>query len=517
MPRTRTSSIPELLLSPLDRDGPVALHRQLERALQEAIRRGRLEPGTPLPSTRAFAEELALSRGVVVEAYEQLTAEGYLESRPGGKTRVAERAGVDGAPGRRARVRPAAVGRTARYGVVEGTATPGEEAVLPIHAFNRLRYDFSYGRPDVTSFPRQTWLRSLRHVLNEAPAEELSYLDGRGSIALREALTAYLNRVRATEADAGHMVITNGFAQGQRLVLQVLRQLGRRRIAMEDPGQVDTLRAADQVGMEVVPVPVDEDGLVVDRLAAADVALCVVTPAHEFPTGAVMSPARRAALVRWARERDALVLEDDYDAEYRYDREPIGAIQGLAPESVIYAGSASKTLAPGLRLGWLILPGRLVEAFATAKFNTDRGSASIEQLAFADFLSRGEFDRHLRKMRPIYRQRRDALLRALARHLPELMPVGASAGLHVLAWLPPGTTPDEEAAMVERAAALDVAIDGLTPMRRAPGPTGLILGYARLTEREIEEGVRRLADAVAQSSSAPTRAPVPAPVAAGRG
>ena len=492
MARTRTSSIPELLLT-IEREGPVPLHRQLERGLQEAIRKGRLGPGATLPSTRSLADELALSRGVVVEAYEQLTAEGYLESRPGGKTRVAERAASEAGHGRQrrgaVRDQPVSLDRAK-----EQAEVPDEATVLPSHAFNRLRFDFSYGRPDVTTFPRQSWLRSLRKVLNEVPSEELAYLDGRGAIALRQPLASYLNRVRATEASPGRVVITSGFAQAQRLVLQILRGQGKRRIAMEDPGQMDTRRAADLVGMEVVPVPVDDEGLIVDRLAA-DVALCVVTPAHHFPTGAVMSPERRAALVRWARARDSLVLEDDYDAEYRYDREPIGAIQGLAPESVIYAGSASKTLAPGLRLGWLILPSRLIEPFATAKFNHDRGSPSLEQLTFADFLVRGEFDRHLRRMRPIYRARRDALLRALARHLPDVRPTGASAGLHVLAWLPEGS---DEAGIVERAAQRDVAVDGLASMRvRVSAPPGLILGYARPTAREIEEGVARLAEAVA--------------------
>jgi GntR family transcriptional regulator/MocR family aminotransferase len=360
----------------------------------------------------------------------------------------------------------------------------------------------------VTAFPRQAWLRSIRRVLNEAPAASLSYLDGRGALELREALATYLNRVRATEATASRMVITNGFAQGQRLVFQVLRELAasgrggsraRVRVAMEDPGQVDTRRAADQIGLEVVPIPVDGDGIVVDRLAGTGARVCVVTPAHEFPTGAVMSAERRAALVRWARDEDALVLEDDYDAEYRYDREPIGAIQGLAPDRVIYAGSASKTLAPGLRLGWLILPAQLVEAFATAKFSGDRGSAALEQLAFADFLSRGDFDRHLRRMRPVYRARRDALLRALASHLPSVRPVGASAGLHVLALLPPGT---DEAAVLARAAALDIAVDGLSQYRvAAEAPPGLILGYAQSSEREIEAGVERLAEAIRKATS----------------
>ena len=198
--------------------------------------------------------------------------------------------------------------------------------------------------------------------------------------------------------------------------------------------------------------------------------------------------------VRWARDRDAFVLEDDYDAEYRYDREPIGAIQGLAPDRVIYAGSASKTLAPGLRLGWLILPAQLVEPFATAKFAGDRGTPSMEQLAFADFLSRGEFDRHLRRMRPIYRARRDALLRALAKHLPSVMPVGASAGLHVLALLPEGT---DEAAVLARADELDIAVDGLSQYRLAAEvPAGLILGYAQHSESQIEARVEQLAEAI---------------------
>ena len=450
----------------------------------------------------------------MVEAYEQLTAEGYLESRPGGKTRVAERSRAGDGPALPAGAVPSSAVRSGpgqrSLSPRRGTAgtedePPSEEVVLPSFALSRARHDFSYGRADVSAFPRAAWLRSLKRVLNEAPAERLSYIDGRGAIELREALASYLNRVRATSAAPGHIVITNGFAQGQRLVLQVIRDLRRRagqrgsvRVAMEDPGQIDTWRAADLLGLELVPIPVDDDGMIVERLASADAAVCVVTPAHEFPTGAVMSAERRAALVRWARDRDAFVLEDDYDAEYRYDREPIGAIQGLAPDRVIYAGSASKTLAPGLRLGWLILPGQLVEPFATAKFAGDRGTPSLEQLTFADFLSRGEFDRHLRRMRPIYRARRDALLRALAKHLPSVTPVGASAGLHVLALLPDGV---DEAAVLARADELDIAVDGLSQYRLAAEiPAGLILGYAQHTEGQIEARVERLAEAIAAAA-----------------
>jgi GntR family transcriptional regulator/MocR family aminotransferase len=461
MPRSRTSSSGELLVE-LRRDDSQPLHGQLEQELRGAIRLGRLPGDSVLPSTRALAAQLGVSRGVVVEAYEQLVAEGYLSSQPGGTTRVCAKA-------------------------TEGVPTAPTRSARPAH-----RIDFGYGRPDVTQFPRQVWLRSLRRVLNEAPSDRLSYLEERGAPELREALATYLNRVRGTAATADRMVICNGFAQALGLVTQVLAANGARRIAVEDPGQRDSIRAATLRGLEVVPVPVDDAGIVVDTLRRVDPDAVVLTPAHHFPTGAVLSPERRAALVAWARERDRLILEDDYDAEYRYDREPIGALQGLAPEHVIYAGSASKTLAPGLRLGWLIVPPRLVDQLAATKAATDRGSASLEQLAFADFLSRGEFDHHLRRMRPIYRARRDALLAALERHLPELRPVGASAGLHVLAWLPAGI---DEKALVEHAADAGVGVEGVTPYRSASrdGPGGLLFGYGTVAEAQIEEGVRLIA------------------------
>jgi GntR family transcriptional regulator/MocR family aminotransferase len=353
------------------------------------------------------------------------------------------------------------------------------------------RINFSYGRPDVTEFPRQVWLRSLRRVLNETPSERLSYLDRRGAAELRDALASYLNRVRGTCADPERMVICNGFAQAVGLVTQALKARGATRIAVEDPGQRDAYSH-----LEIVPVPVDEAGIVVDALARTDADAVLVTPAHHFPTGAVMSPERRQALVAWAKDRRTLILEDDYDAEYRYDREPIGSIHGLAPDLVIYAGTASKTLAPGLRLGWMILPAHLVDEVATLKEAIDRGSPSLEQLSFADFLSRGEFEYHLRRMRPIYRARRDALLAALRRYLPDVRTVGASAGLHVVAWLPDGV---DEAALVERAASVGVALTGVTAYQRIrrDGPGGLIFGYGMPTETEIEEGIRLIATELA--------------------
>ncbi|HEX2221944.1 MAG TPA: PLP-dependent aminotransferase family protein [Candidatus Limnocylindria bacterium] len=449
----------ELLVS-LRRDDGAPLHAQLEQELRAAVRSRRLKPGAAMPSTRALAAQLGVSRGVVVEAYEQLAAEGYLAPRAGGVTRVAPQAVASAAQATRAMEPP------------------------------RPRIDFRPGRPDVSEFPRAAWLRSLRRALNEAPAERFSYWDGSGLPELREALAAYLNRVRGACADAERMVISNGFSQGLALVCAALRSSGARRVAVEDPahqGSVATIRSA---GLSPVGVPVDDDGLRVELLRETRVDAVLVTPAHQYPTGAVLPPHRRAGLVEWARRRGALIIEDDYDAEYRYDREPIGAIHGLAPDRVVYAGSASKTLAPGLRLGWLVVPGHLARAVADAKSAADGGSPALEQLAFADFVVRGELDRHLRRMRPIYRRRRDALLAALGAYLPHLRPTGSAAGLHVLAWLPPGI---DEASLLRLAAERSVGIYGLAPHRLAPSDAGgLIFGYGTLSEGAITEGVRLL-------------------------
>ena len=464
MTRTRTRFPTELLVE-LRKDEPLPLHRQLEQELRGAIRAGRLQPDTALPSTRVLADQLDLSRGVVVEAYEQLLAEGYLTSVPGGATRVATRAAAATSPPRRSETTPA------------------------------VRIDFAYGRPDVTLFPRQVWLRSLRRVLIEAPSERLTYLDRRGAPELRDALAAYLNRVRGTAADPDDIIICNGFAQAIDLVTQLVKARGGRRIAVEDPGDADGRGAVIRHGLETVPLAVDDGGISVEALRASDADAVFLTPAHHYPTGAVMAPDRRAELLAWADRRDALILEDDYDAEYRYDREPIGAIHGLAPERVIYAGSASKTLAPGLRLGWMVVPHALVDPLAALKEANDRGSASLDQLAFADFLSKGEFDRHLRRMRPIYRERRDAMLDALARYLPDIRTTGASAGLHVLALLPRGV---DEATVIERALTSGVKVTGLRHTYHAADPArgGLILGYGQVSAAQIDEGVRLLAAAV---------------------
>jgi GntR family transcriptional regulator/MocR family aminotransferase len=470
--RTNSSPVADVLIL-LDRAGGQPLHQQIEAAIRDGIRAGRLRRGASLPPTRALAAQLDVSRGVVVEAYQQLTAEGYLSSRTGGYTQIA----ADALP----------------------TSAAGGPA--PTHA--RPRVDFRYGRADPAQFPRAAWLRSISRALTDAPTDRFNYLDGRGAAECRQALADYLNRVRGTAARPDNTVVCNGYAQGVALLIRVLAGAGARRIAVEDPSAHDDARPlAAAAGLDVVGVPVDEDGIRVDLLERADADAVIVTPSHQWPTGAVLGPAGRTALLRWAQRRGALIIEDDYDAEYRYDRAPIGAIQGLGPDHVAYAGSASKTLAPGLRLGWLVLPARLVDAVAAAKISADRGSPVTDQLAFADFLTRGEFDRHLRRMRPVYHRRRDALLAALGQRLPELRPSGVSAGFHLVTWLPPDLA---ESDAVAAAARHDVGVYGLAPYRMTPGRPGLLFGYAGLTERTIAEGVALLAEAIAELRATRTR------------
>jgi GntR family transcriptional regulator/MocR family aminotransferase len=449
------------VLVTLQYDARIPLHRQIEASIRDAIRAGRLPRGSSLPPSRVLAADLGVSRGVVVEAYQQLTAEGYLASYAGGYTQVA------------AGPAPAVAGlRLARE-------TPP-------------RIDLSYGRADVSSFPRAAWLRAIRGALANAPNDVFGYLAGSGVPQLRTAISGYLNRVRGTLADPDHVVICTGYAQGIALLIDVLAARGVRRLALEDPSSGDdALPAARAAGLEVAGIPVDRDGIRVDALRASGADAVILTPSHQWPTGSVLSAENRSAVLRWAAERDAVVIEDDYDAEFRYDRTPVGALQGLAPDRVVYAGSASKTLAPGLRLGWFVMPEPLAEPMAAAKIAADRGSPALEQLALADLIARGEFDRHLRRMRPVYRRRRDALLAALARRLPWLEPAGVSAGLHLVTWLPPDL---DEAAVVEAAAAAGVGIEGVTPYRISqPGPGGLIFGYATVNEQAIAEGVDILA------------------------
>ncbi|MCO1658029.1 MocR-like pyridoxine biosynthesis transcription factor PdxR [Pseudonocardia humida] len=452
----------------LDRAAGESLHRQVGAAIRASVRSGRLAVGTRLPPTRTMAADLGVSRGVVVEAYQQLIAEGYLTGGAGGYTTVAGRP------------------RDAASGSARALDPPAPAA----------RVDFGYGRADVANFPRAAWLRSIRRALVETPGDRFLYSTGRGAVEVRTALAEYLDRVRGTAADPENVLICNGFAQAVALLVGVAARRGARRMAVEDPSSDDDARPiAAAAGLEVVGIPVGPDGIDVAALERSDADLVILTPSHQWPTGGVLPAHARAAVLSWAERRGALVVEDDYDAEYRYDRQPVGAMQGLAPQRVVYAGTASKTLAPGMRLGWLVLPRDLVDDVAAAKVLADRGSAALEQLAFADFLDRGEFDRHLRRLRPVYRRRRDALLAALAERLPELEPAGVAAGLHLVAWLPPDL---DEASVVAAAARRGLVVNGVTPFRLSSrGPGGLIFGYSSLNERAIDEGVRLLAAAVA--------------------
>ena len=466
MTRSSEPVSPGLLVT-LDRDGEAPLHEQIERSIREDIRGGRLTAGARLPSTRSLAAELGISRGVVSEAYGQLAAEGYLLARQGAPTRVAHAVRVPAPP----------------------TAMP---SLLP-----SFTHRLDPGLPDLAGFPRDRWLRSLRAAWRQAPLDAVDYPDPRGVPALRETLAEYLGRVRGAAADPEQLIVCTGFAQGLSLIARWLRGRGVERVALEDPGWHAQRLIVEQAGLEVVPVPVDSEGLRVEELEETDAAAVVVTPAHQFPTGRVLSSERRAALVEWAERGERLIVEDDFDAELRYDRTRVGALQGLAPERVAYIGSASKRLVPGMRLGWMLAPSWLGWPLISVKAIEDRGSEAIGQLALQDFIARGELDRHLRRMRSRYGRRREALLEALARHLPQARVDEGAAGLYELAELPEGV---DEAGLVAAAASRGIGLEGLSLHRfKTGGPAGLVLGFAGLPEAAIEQSIRRVAEALEET------------------
>ena len=458
----RTSSQLELLVAL--RRGGAPLHAQLEEQLRDAVRDGRLVAGAKLPSSRALAGELGVSRGVVVEAYGQLAAEGYLALRQGAAPEV----------------RP-----IARAGAV----APAPAAPPP------PRYDLRPGKPDLAGFPRAAWGGALRRALRDLPDADLGYPDPAGHPLLRAALAGYLGRVRGVAATPDRIVVCGGVAEALRLIGAVLRDRGVTALAIEDPSHVETRRQLALAGLDSLPVPVDADGLDPAHIPAG-VGAVLVTPAHHFPTGVVLAPGRRAALVAWAQATGAVIVEDDYDAEQRYDRSPVGAVQGLAPEHVIPVHSVSKTLAPALRLGWAVAPRRFVADLTEAKFRSDLGTPVIEQVALADLIERGDFDRHLRRMRLRYRRRRDALVAALLEGRDDLVVEGVAAGLHVAVRLPPGRT---EASVVAAAAARGVELATIGEHAIAPQPPALVLGYARLPEDGLRAAARALLAAIEEA------------------
>ena len=459
-----TGLSPEVLI-PLDRSGPDPLRMQLERGLREAIRTGRLTAGERLPSSRELARGLGISRGMVVDCFDQLQAEGYLETRPGSATRVSSTThGPDRAPPRR----------------------------LPVPA--RPDVDFRPAVPDLASFPRADWARTVAEVCRDAPTAAFDYGDPRGSEQLRMVLASYLGRVRGADADPERIVVSTGFSQGLNVALAALAARGVTRVAFEDPGYDETSRiAADWAGVQVVRVPVDEQGIRVEELAAGPTGAVVVTPAHQWPTGVVLSPRRRLELTDWAARTGGWVVEDDYDAEFRYDRDPVGAVQGLAPQRVITIGTVSKSLAPALRLGWMLCPAELVDAVADLKVRTDRGSPGLEQLVLARLIESGRFDRHLRRMRKAYAAKRAVLLDSLARCAPSVELTGLAAGFHAVARLPAGAV---EAELVAEARSRAVGLYGMSRNRsdNAADPPQLILGFGNLSERAVRDGILRVGD-----------------------
>lgn len=357
--RMKTTFDAGLLIS-LDRKSVVPLRQQIERAIRSAVRSGRVSEGEFLPASRTLASRLTVGRGVVVEAYEQLAAEGYLVTQSGSGTRVSS---------------------------VGARSQPQDE--LPLRSRWWPQYDFRPGMPDLQTFPKREWLACLKKALALPSRETLGYPDPAGPLTTREALAGYLARSRATIGGSGRIVLCNGFTQGIDLVARLLKAAGVTCVAVEDPGFDGLMALFSSLNIETTRVPVDEQGLVVEMLARTQAGAVLVTPAHQYPSGIGLAPGRRAELIRWAYRRNALIIEDDYDAEFRYDRQPVGSLQGLAPERVMYIGTTSKTLSPALRLGWILSPVEHVNTLSRLKRRSDRGSATLDQLALAAFLGDG--------------------------------------------------------------------------------------------------------------------------------
>lgn len=427
--------------------------------LRDAVLSGSVRSGSALPSGRALAEDLGVARGTVTAALDQLVAEGLLLSAPRSRLVIA--------------------------------APPGP-MVASVAATSR-RAPTSPGTPDPTLFPRSGWLSAMREGLSGLGSEELGYPDPQGLPTLRTAIAAHLHRSRGVRTEPDHVVVVAGVAQGLALAARILGPGGR--IAVEDPASPGGLAMLRDLGLELQPVPVDDRGLRVDRIDP-DVAAVMVTPAHQYPLGVPMAPERRRDLVEWAGAAgsggacgDRWILEDDYDAELRYDRLPVPALQSLEPDRVLLAGSVSKTLSPALRLGWLVAPPRLIGELVDGKRSADLGCSVPEQATLATFLDSGAYGRHTRRVRVIYRRRRQLLADALARELPTVPVFGVAAGLHLAVGL---KDPEQETQVLERHAELTagpgIALAPVQPMSIGSGPagrSGVVVGTARMTPLSV--------------------------------
>jgi GntR family transcriptional regulator/MocR family aminotransferase len=449
----------------IDRTGH-RVRASLETALRDAVRTGRLGPGSRLPSSRSLAADLGIARNTVADAYGQLVAEGWLDAQRGSATRVADRPADLGEAPAADPVPPAAAGR------------PGH-----------LRYDLRPGFPDLSAFPRPGWLAAARRALAAAPHEALGYPDPRGRPELRAALAGYLARARGVRVPAGRIVVCSGFTHGLGLLSQVLRARGGRTLAVEEYGHQAHRSVVAATGLSLAALPVDARGAAVGDLGAVSGVL--LTPAHQFPLGAALAPQRRTQAVEWARGTGGAVIEDDYDGEFRYDRQPVGAMQALAPDHVVYAGSASKSLAPGLRLGWLAVPAGLLDDVVAASRLAGPSPGSLDQLTLAEFITAGGYDRQIRRARLAYRRRRDRLVSALRRSAPQVRITGIAAGLHALLELPAGQPEDE---VVARAAVHGLAIEGLRPFHAVGQPSrpALVVGYGTPPDHAFTGALARL-------------------------
>jgi GntR family transcriptional regulator/MocR family aminotransferase len=484
----------------LDHKSASPLHRQLYDELRRAILARRLKPGERVPSTRALASSLKLSRATVTQSYEQLISEGYLQAVIGSGTTICAQLPDEllrTAPVKTlkaaAQTKRAAAIKLSRYGASLDNSLPLEapEPELPIN--------FRSGRPALEEFPMRDWRRLLLRHCRAEKADSLDYTrDLRGEPALRRAIADYLARSRAVRCTPEQVIIVNGSQQAIDLITKVLIDRGDA-VAVENPGYLGARRAFLAQGAKLLPIPVDENGIVVERLEtkpASNVRLIYVTPSHQFPTGAVLPLARRLELIRWAESQGAVIVEDDYDSEFRYGSRPIPALQGLADGgNVIYVGTFSKVLFPALRIGYIVVPDGLAHVFARARWLADRQTPTLEQLALTDFIVEGHLERHLRRMRTLYDRRRQSLVRALETHFDGRTEIlGENAGMHLMVRLRTKLN-DEE--VVRRAAEVGTGVVSARIYYLGDAPANeFVLGYAGLSERRIQEGVRRLAKAL---------------------
>lgn len=461
----------------------------LAQQIRLALADRRLPVGSRLPATRVLADELGVSRGVVTEAYQRLGEDGYLAGRGRNGTIVV------GAPATTTAARPPALASPPSPRSLF-TAAPDAD-VFDAMRTARARIDFTPGLPDLAAFPRAAWLREERRVLDRLAPSDLGYGDPRGTPALRMAVANWIARNRGIRADPGEVLIVAGTAQTLTLVGQVLHSDGISAVAMEDPGSLGARQHLQNCRLDTPPVAVDSEGVRVDELRATGAAAVFLTPAHQFPTGVVLRGSRRSELTHWAGESGGLIIEDDYDAEHRYDRTPVPALRSVLADNVFYAGSVSKLLAPALRIGWVLAPPKYRDALLNAKRFADLGNAALPQLVLAQFMESGALERQLRHLRRHHRRRRDAMVKAVAAHLPGAIVRGAAAGLHLTITFEAGFADTDVAAA---ALARDVKVHPLSWHCQRPRQPGLVLGYAASPPTDIREGVATLGEVLRRMS-----------------